>query len=169
MFLRLGLLTLLVALAACDAPRGTAPVPAKAEDREVEPVLSQQQVHERTAQCGKKSREEFRRAWNEGTVMTAHGQMRAEFTNHYNVKLNSCFYLLTVNHYTNGSDPGSAAASTLNKMLFDINEGERYGEYLGPATDESPPVKFPETCKVVSLNCASRREWEVLVGPYMED
>jgi hypothetical protein len=162
-------LTLLGALAACDAPRGTQPAQVKAEEKEVELVLSQQQVYELTEQCGKKSREEFRRAWNEGTVKTADGQMTAEFTNHYNVRLNSCFYLLTVSHYTAGSDNGSASASTLNKMLFDINEGERYGEYLGPATDESPPVKFPETCKVVSLNCASRREWEVLAGPYMED
>jgi len=169
MLWRLGLLTLLGMLAACDAPRGTEPVQAKAGEKEAKPALSQQQVDELTEQCGRKSREEFRRAWNEGTLKTADGQMTAEFTNHYNVKLNSCFYLLTVNHYTNGGDSSSASANTLNKMLFDINEGERYGEYLGPATDESPPVRHPAACKVVSLDCASRREWEALVEPYMED
>lgn len=166
---RLGLLTLLGALAACDAPRGTQPVQAKTEVKEAAPALSQQQVHELSEQCGRKSRDEFRRAWKEGTVETADGKKTADFTNHYNARLNSCFYLLTVNHHT--IDDGSASAGTniVGKMLFDINEGEQYGEYLGPAEAVSSRDGFPKTCKVVSFYCASRREWDVLIEPYMED
>ena len=160
MFHRLALVMLLGAVCACDAPpRVTESMQPKAPKKEAEPALTKQQVSELSEQCGKKAREEFRRGWKDGTVATADGNKTAEFTNHYSVKLKTCFYLLTVNH----------TASTLGKTLFDINEGEQYGEYLGPATDESPAASQPASCRVTGFYCASRREWEVLIGPYMED
>jgi hypothetical protein len=163
------LLTLLGSVCACDAPRGPETVQAKTEEKEAEPVLSAQQVIELTEQCGRKAHEEFRRAWKEGTVETGDGKKTADFTHHYNARLNTCFYLLTVNHHTNDDGSASAGSNTVSKMLFDINEGEQYGEYLGPTDALSPRDGFPKTCKVVSFYCASRREWEVLVEPYMED
>ena len=170
MLCRLALWTLLAALCACDAPpRGTESIQPAAQNREPAAALSKQQAYELSEQCAQTSRDEFRRAWREGAVNTADGQMTADFTNHYNAKLNTCFYLLTVNRYTNDNSPGSASTSTLSKMLFDTNGGELYGEYLGPATTESPPAGFPTTCRVESLYCASEREWEVLVERYMED
>ena len=160
MLYRLALLTMLGLVSACNAPqRDTVSVQPKATAKVADPALSKQQVADLTEVCGKKAREEFRREWKEGTVATADGNKTAEFTNHYSVKLKTCFYLLTVNH----------TASTLGKTLFDINEGEQYGEYLGPATDESPAASQPASCRVTGFYCASRREWEVLVGPYMED
>ena len=84
--------------------------------------------------------------------------MAAEFRNHYNAKLDTCFYLLTL--VTSGSR---------KKMLFDVNGGELYGEYLGPAEFTSPVAERPKTCRVESFYCASGREWEVLVEPYMQD
>ena len=92
----------------------------------------------------------------------------ADFTSHYNAKLDTCFYLLTVSQSTHGTEPSGAKASTVRKMLFDINERELYGEYLGPVTFESPTVSFPATCSVAGIYCASSREWDVLVEPYME-
>ena len=155
----MALLMLLGAVSACDAPkRNFEPVPPKAQEKEVAPPLSRQQLYERSEQCGKMSREQFRRAWNDGTVKTEEGQMTAEFTSHYNEKLNTCFYLLTV-----------TSPSSLKKMLFDVNGGELYGEFLGPAAVESSKASFPKTCRVESFYCASWREWEVLVESYMED
>ena len=161
MLRRLALLALLGALCACDSTvrdKDARQPAAKAPEKAAAPPLSPQQVSELAGQCEKMSREQFRRAWKDGSEKTAQGQVTAEFRNHYNAKLKTCFYLLTV-----------ASAGTLNKMLFDVNGGELYGEYLGPATNDPPPTGFPKVCMVESLYCASGREWDVLVRPYMEN
>ena len=98
------------------------------------------------------SREQFQHASQDERDKTA------EFAHHYNTKLNVCFYLLTV------SSPG-----TLKKMIFDINGGELYGEFLGPAILESPAASRPKTCRIESFYCASAREWDVLSEPYMQE
>jgi hypothetical protein len=72
--------------------------------------------------------------------------------------LNTCFYLLTV-----------ASPATRRKMLFDINGGELYGEFLDAAVVDSPKPPMPKACRVESFYCASEREWHVLIEPYMED
>ena len=155
---RLVLLTLLAALAACD-PRPEmkqAPAP-KAEHKPAPAPLSKQQASERAAKCAKASGEQFQRALKDGIETTVEGKATAQFASHYNAKQNTCFYLLTV-----------ASPATLRKMLFDVNGGELYGEYLGSAVVESP-VGRPKTCRMESFYCASGGEWDVLVRPYMED
>src|SRR5260221_1150156 len=117
MHCRWALLTFLGALAACDARQGEPSRPPVIE-KPAPASLSKQQLDDRSQQCAKISREQFRRAWKDGTENTAEGKLTAEFASHYNAKLNTCFYLLAV------SSPG-----TLKKMLFDINGGELYGEY----------------------------------------
>ena len=152
-------LALLWALAACDAPPpGKEPILPPVQDKAAPAPLSKQEIGERSEQCGKLSREQFRRAWKDGRVNTDDGQMIAEFRNHYNAQLDTCFYLLSV-----------ASAGVLKKMLFDINGGELYGEYLGPANIESPAAERLKACRVESFYCASGREWDVLVEPYMQD
>jgi hypothetical protein len=156
---RLALLTLLAAVSACDAPpRSAEPLAAKAPVQEPAKALSQQRVGELSQQCAKMSRDQFRRALKDGIEKSGDEKLTAQFTNHYNANLDTCFYLLTV-----------ASAGTLKKMLFDVNGGELYGEYLGPAIIESPAASRPKACRVESLYCASGGEWEVLVRPYMED
>ena len=49
----------------------------------------------------------------DGIEKSGDEKLTAEFTSHYNAKLNTCFYLLTV-----------ASGSTLKRMLFDVNGGE---------------------------------------------
>ncbi len=168
MLRRLGPLVLLGALCACDPPARDKEVKqteAPAKQKLAAAPLSRQQIDDLPAQCEKLSREQFRRAWKSGTETTVDEKMAAEFIHHYNAKLRTCFYLLTVNRTSN---KGGTASSTLNKMLFDINGGELYGEYLGPLTNDSP-ASFPKVCLVESLYCASGREWDVLVRPYMEN
>ena len=169
---RLALLVLLGALCACNPSSRDKEVvqPAAPEQKKVvAPALTKQQLDERSERCAKMAGEQFRRAWKDGTEKTADERMVAVFTHHYNVRLNTCFYLLTVNRYANKDGPGGAPATTLNKMLFDVDGGELYGEYLGPPTSEAPVISFPKACIVESLYCASGREWDVLVKPYMEN
>ena len=170
MLCRLALLTLVGALSACDAPPQGKESMRPATPVEVAPAApSRQQLAELSAECEKKARDEFRRAWPAGNLDTADRQTTANFTSHYNAKWNTCFYLLTVSSATKKNGQGSASTGTLSKMLYDIDERELYGEYLGPATAGSPSVNFPKTCRVVSLYCASEREWKVLVEPFMEE
>jgi hypothetical protein len=147
---RLALLMALGAVSACDAPpRAAAPAPPPAP---AEPVaaLSRQQIQQRAEQCGKKAREAFRRDSGGGGV--------AEFASHYNTGRDTCFYVLTI-----------IRQETLSKKLLDIYENETYGEFLGLAAGEPPPKGLPATCRVESLYCASRGEWEILAAPYMRD
>ena len=157
MLCRLALLTLLAALAACEPrPQARPPEPPK-EEKPAQPPLSTKQVTDLSEKCAKSSREQFQRALRDGIETTSEGKAAAEHVSHYNAKLNSCFYLLTV-----------TSAATLKKMLFDINGGELYGEFLGGATLESPAAR-PKACRVESFYCASAGEWEVLVRSYMEE
>lgn len=154
----LALLTLLAALAACDPrPQAPPPAPSKVEQKSAPAPLSKRQATELAAKCAKASGEQFQRALKDGIETTAEGKARAEYASHYNAKLDTCFYLLTV-----------ATPATLKKMLFDVNGGELYGEFLGSTVVESP-VGRPKTCRMESFYCASGGEWEVLVRPYMED
>ena len=169
MLCRMALLALLGAVSACNAPPDKEPAQPAVAQMEKAPALSRERIAELTGQCEKTSREQFRRDWKNGAVSTAGGQATADFTSHYNAKLDTCFYLLTVNRPANQDSPGSAAAGVLNMMLFDINDGEQYGEYLGPPDAGSPTAGMPAACRIESMYCASRREWEVLASSFMED
>ncbi|HLX81812.1 MAG TPA: hypothetical protein VKS43_14630 [Burkholderiales bacterium] len=168
MLRRLALLTILGAVSACDAPPPPATRPA-AKVEEAAPALSQRQVYELSEQCATRSRDQFRRDWKNGAVSTPQGRMSADFIDHYNAKLNTCFYLLTVRHSTDNGDQGGASTDAVSIKLFDIGDGEQYGEYSGPAVAGSPPTSLPKTCSIEAMYCASRREWDVLLQPYMED
>ena len=127
--------------------------------REAAPVaLPERQIHERTGQCDKTARDAFRREGQEGAAAIGGGTVAADFTSHYNAKLDICFYLLVAN-----------GPSVVSKKLYDVDTRELYGEYLGAAAVESPPAELPKTCRVEGLFCASEREWDVLVAPYLHD
>jgi len=146
-------------LPACDAPpRTETPVPQVAQSKAPAPSKPAPGALTSPEQCGKASRAIFQRDWKEGTVNSADGTLKADYRHHYNAGRSTCFYLLTL-----------ASTGTIRKMLFDVDGGELYGEYLGPAIVESPLVSKPKACRVESLYCASDGEWEVLVRPYMEE
>jgi len=158
MRVRLPPLLLLGVVCACDAPqKGAEPAPVQVREQAAAATLPKAPAGEPSEQCGQTSRDQFRRAWKDGMRETADGRATAEFTNHYNRRLDACFYLLTV-----------SSAATLKRMLVDIGTGELYGEFLGPAHVEPPAAGVPKTCRVESFYCASAREWDVLVAPYME-
>ena len=164
MLCRLALLAFLGTVSACNAPVPEVPVPPRVQEKKTAPALSKQQAFELSERCTKKARDEFRRGWKEGAVNAADGRVTADYSSHYNEKLRTCFYLLTVTRQAVASPP----KTTLSKMLYDANERELYGEYLGPETS-LPAAGLPDNCRVTSFFCASLREWEVLVESYMED
>ena len=153
---RLPALILFGAVCGCDAPS------QEPEPKALQPPVAQvrqaaapsmRRLYELSEQCGKSSREVFQRDWKHSFAGPADGLATVGVTNHYNAKRETCFYLLTVSHAVDG----------LRKLLFDVNEREPYGEYLGPLAGH------PKTCRVEDLHCASSSEWDILVSPYMED
>jgi len=157
---RLLLLAVLGTISGCNPGTQTAEPPRAAP--QAGPVLSEQKVRERSEQCAKTSQEVFSRDWKNVAATAgsepAQGRASAEYVHHYNARLDTCFLVLTIN------GPG-----TLSRKLYDVNERELYGEYLGPAVDESPAQSTPAECRLAGLYCASGREWEVLVRNFMED
>lgn len=107
--------------------------------------------------CGKQAEESFRREWGEGVVNMKSGMMTADYSNHYNKKMNKCFVLLSVStmHQNNASK---------SIMLYDINESRTYGQFFQSKYDLPPNM-----CHVLDKNCSSEDEWKSLVRSYMEE
>ena len=162
---RLAALSLAGALAACEAPPPDAPVPLPIPEYRP-PVLSAQRVAELSARCAKVAGEQFRRNWSAGPVPTTDGRTNAGFASHYNVKTNTCFYLLAIEHAV---DPGDTSTLVRRKLLVDIDDDEPYGEFLGPAYGDTPRLRLPVRCRVEAYFCSSEAEWLVLARPYMEE
>jgi len=118
----------------------------------------------KVAQCAQKSGDEFRRAWNEGTVSTDAWTETAKYASHYNAPQDACFFLITV--VRQPTAPGTVML--VRQMLYDVNQGELYGEYVGPEAGGAPGAGLPDTCRVTSLYCASRGEWGRLAATFME-
>jgi hypothetical protein len=149
---RLALVLVSGLVAACDAPRPPAvppPTPQATVPAEV-PLSAQQQI-ELAAQCQHKSADKFQRDWP-----ARDGGPMAEYSAHYNRKLKSCFYVVTITD------------TRRSKTLIDVGENEIYGVYKGTVTADSPSGQVPDACQVEAMYCASEREWNVLVARYME-
>jgi hypothetical protein len=145
------------------APRPESFHPEAVAEQPPARAISAERLREAGERCARKSAEEFRRAWGQD-VRTDEWRETADYRSHYNAALDSCFYLLEVVRHT-AVDGG---AVLVREMLFDVNEGELYGEYTGPAAGGLPGAGLPRTCRVAGFYCASRREWQRLAGAFME-
>jgi hypothetical protein len=164
--LRLALLVLFVLFLAWYEPSprgGSLPLPVR-EEAETPVALTLEQVRAQSERCDRTSRDVFRREWQDGVVDDADGLATADYASHYNAKLRVCYYLLAIE-----SGQAGAAARTLHKLLFDVDERELYGEYLGAEPADSPAAGTPKACRVAGFYCASAREWDVLARRFMED
>jgi hypothetical protein len=170
MHCRLAAFSLAVALAACR-PSAPAPeqvaVPAMAA--EAAPLFTADQVRERSERCAKVTGDQFRRDWKESGAPTPAGTTTADFASHYNARLDTCFYLLTVRHFPDAGGQDGRPAETLSKFLVDIKYDEQYGVFMGPASVDSPRGRLPNQCRIDAMFCASEGEWNVLARAYMQD
>ena len=112
--------------------------------------------------CAKQAREEFAR-W--GYAKEAF----ADFTNHYNERLNRCFIAF---QNTSADKQGSY----INKFLADAYEGKEYAEYSWFNMSGSG-MKYwevvPDICKITmpsgqEITCKSSEEYDELIKYYME-
>ena len=106
-------------------------------------LTEQYELQER---CGERAEEVFRGAWGPDGVKSG---IRATYRNHYNTRLNKCFYLLT-----------TTSSTMTREILFDIHEMRDYGML---STNDGR-----SSCTLLGKPCASK-EWEILIRPYMED
>lgn len=139
------LLLLCATIAACERPSPAAVAPPPPTSPPSAPEPSQEQVVRLTDQCTQASRSKFS---GEGT--------NASYSHHYNKRMKSCFYLVTV------------VDTKVSKKLYEVVDDELYGEYLGPTDPDTPQAAIPTHCRVEAMHCASEREWNVLVARYME-
>jgi hypothetical protein len=107
---------------------------------------SLQEKYEPSVQCGKQAAERFARNWSE------HG--KANFANHFNFRLNKCFYLESAAFY-------GGAQQMLN--LVDLRENKVIGSY--DKLEGDPLV----VCLVENKRCSSEEEWRALIKQFMED
>jgi hypothetical protein len=100
----------------------------------------------RAASCG-----DVQEGVGRNIVNTKTGQMVANFENHYNSRLNKCFYLEMSTTYERGKEPFKLL------RLFDLNDNKEYATF------------FDGACVVHDQFCQSEAEWRLLIKPFMED
>ena len=98
--------------------------------------------------CGKQS-EEWLKSYQPNYLVD-----KFTYKNHYNKKLNKCF-IYTASFY-------SAGYQTLH--FTDVNENKEYGNCDGMIDEEET-----FSCKFLDKDVKSKKDWEKLVTPYMEE
>jgi hypothetical protein len=109
-------------------------------------------------QCGKLAAEVFAKEWGTGTSNTDYGQTIADYRNHYNFRLNKCFYLELSATYPRRTGEGQFSSS----RLFDLQESKEIGTYQ-QLEDEVV------SCDVQGKECHSLLEYQALIKPFMAD
>jgi hypothetical protein len=102
--------------------------------------------------CGKQAAEAFGSpsAISDKNILTT-----ASYENHYNARLNKCFYLLTV------TTSSLERWRLKNVVLIDLHENKEYGTFMGGTVVTS--------CEVRGIQCRTEQEWQALVKPFMEE
>ena len=118
-----------------------------------QPNKAQYELQER---CGKRAAEVFAKEWDSGVSNTASGQIIGNYENHYNSRLNKCFYLEISNLYE-----GKAPIRSMG--LFDLNENREIATY---SKIEGDAFVY---CLVQGKVCRTEDEWRTLIKPFMED
>ena len=119
-------------------------------------------VYELQERCGKRAEEIYKREWGFGVSNTEDRQITGHYENHYNMRLNKCFYLeISTSYERADAQRKSNLPAVLNSLrLFDINDNKEY------ATFHEGPIVY---CMVGEKFCKSQAEWRELIKSYMED
>ena len=108
---------------------------------------SLKEKYELSERCGKQAAETFRKDWK------GFPSKRANYENHYNSRLNKCFYIEITNTYERKIGLSRAM------RLYDLYENKEIAGY----------DKLVGACYVQEKQCASEAEWRALIKPFMED
>lgn len=113
--------------------------------------VSDKDYYDLQERCGKRCDEFFMSRYNiDRSEVCGH-------KNHYNKKIKKCFILVSC---TLIIDDGGENMEL--EDIIDVNENKTYASFVQRGNDIS-------TCKVFGKNCVSKKEWEKLVKPYMEE
>jgi hypothetical protein len=117
---------------------------------------SLKEKYELSERCGKQAAAEFAKDWGPGTVFNK-GKTIARYENHYNSRLNKCFYIEVSDTYEPGKPPIRAL------RLYDLHENRELAGYVNLG------VPLPVHCYVEQKPCEREEEWRALIKPFMED
>jgi hypothetical protein len=114
--------------------------------------------------CARFAGEVFRREWQTGGSSArrtdGNGSAEATYRNHYNAKLNRCFYLEISTIY-----PKRSPATLIQRQtLYDIHENKEYGSMFY----DSGPLGLT-SCYLLDRKCSSSEEWQSFIRPYLEE
>ena len=85
-------------------------------------------------------------------------QQPSSYENHYNSRLNRCFYLEAF--LLHGNEP----SLTRMMRLIDLHDNREIGRYSKSLTND-----FDMACQVQEKQCKTEAEWRALIKPFMED
>lgn len=111
--------------------------------------------------CGKRAEQVFKSRWGTGYEHSSGMTVTTTYSNHYNSKLNKCFYEVVAITFFNKS-------VSQDNTLRDVNENRVYGIY----SDHKDNLALPGVvlgCQVQGVACKSKDEWDVLAKPLMSE
>jgi len=120
----------------------------------VDKKLDRKQIYELRKECGK-SAAEF-------TERHKLCDGRGGYTNHYNIKLNTCFIHMTASCNSDNVNDNKFWAES----LIDINENKEHATYIGSSELAN---ERPAMCYVVGKQCKKLSEFKELIKPYMNE
>jgi hypothetical protein len=113
-------------------------------------------LYELQVRCGRQAAAAFARDYV-AVENTKDGQRLTNYENHFNPRLNKCFFLEIFTFIEKGM-------SSKLLRLFDLNENKEYGSYW-----DSDAKPHSVHCNVGNQRCSSEEEWRKLAKPYLED
>jgi len=108
-------------------------------------------------QCDKQAAERFAKDWVSSHSAEGH-LVSGNYKNHYNFRLNKCFYLEVMNTQDRAEPPYTIMT------LYDLNGSLEIASY-----SKVEGVDAPSICVVQDKKCKSEQEWRSLLKPFMED
>jgi hypothetical protein len=124
-------------------------------------ALSIPEEYELQERCGRRAEEIFRKDWGKGMSQNGSAIFEGNYNNHYNKKLNKCFYLIWSTAVTR---KGKDQTTTRSAVLYDLNRNKEYGAFS--QLDTEP---LPSRCAVQVVTCRSKPEFDKLVEPLMNE
>jgi hypothetical protein len=121
---------------------------------------SLKEKYELSERCGKQAEETFRKYWGSGSSKTDIGQIIGKYDNHYNYRLNTCFYLEISDSYERGKSPVRLM------RLYDLHESREIGVFVGTTVFLEEKTAH---CWVQEKECTGEAEWRALIRPFMEE
>ena len=115
---------------------------------------------ELSERCGMLAEWTFRKYCQSGISQTDTGQIISKYENHYNHRLNTCFYLEVNDSYERGKSPFRLM------RLYDFQESREIGVFVGTTVFLEEKTTL---CSVQQKECTSEEEWRALIKPFMED